>query len=126
MSFPVNFDFMLPPSFAVLRDGAPIAAAALFCRRKRQNKKTPPSGPTARRGVWGARGGRRVTIHRAELRDAFIKGGDCRFDSRLWNPEIALTTLTSGHAICHAGRAGEFHLSSTFCAAPPATSKPYE
>ena len=87
------------------------------------NKKTPPREATARRGVVGARGGRRVTIHWAELRHAFIKGGGCRYDSRLWNPEIALSTLTSGHAICHAGRAGGSHLSSTFCAAPPATGK---
>jgi hypothetical protein len=33
------------------------------------------------------------------------KGGGCRFDTRLWNPEIALTTLMSGHVVSQAGEA---------------------
>jgi len=37
----------------------------------------------------------RVTFQRADLCDAFIKVGGCRYDPRLWNPEIPLTTLTS-------------------------------
>ena len=50
------------------------------------------------------------------------KGERCRYDSRLWNPEIALITLMSGHAVSHVGQAGRSHLNSTFCAAAPATS----
>jgi hypothetical protein len=64
----------------------------------------------------------RVTFHRAYVRHALIKAGRCRCALRLWNPEIALTTLTSSHAVCHAARAGGSHSSSTFSAAPPATS----
>ena len=90
--------------------------------RKRQTKK-PRRRDQPRGGVLWVRGGRRVTIHRADLRHAFIKGGGCRYDSRLWNPEIALTTLMAGHAVSHVGQAGRSHLSSTFCAVAPATSK---
>jgi hypothetical protein len=86
------------------------------------NEKTPPRGPTARRGVVSPRRKRGSASTRPTCGHAFIKGGGCRFDSRLWNPEIALTTLMSGHAVSHVGQAGGSHLSSTFCAAAPATS----
>jgi hypothetical protein len=95
----------------------------LISRRKRQTKKPRREGPTARRGVVGPRRKRGSPFHQADLRHAFIKGGGCRYDSRLWNPQIALTTLMSGHAVSYVGQAGGCHSSSTFCAAPPATSK---
>jgi hypothetical protein len=94
----------------------------LISRRKRQTKKPRREGPTARRGVVGPRRKRGSPFHQADLRHALIKGGGCRYDSRLWNPQIALTTLMSGHAVSYVGQAGGRHLSSTFCAAPPATS----
>jgi hypothetical protein len=85
------------------------------------NEKTPPRGATARRGVDGARGGRRVTIHRANLRHAFIKRG--------WL-SVRYATLEPGNCFdsCPAmscprpERLAGPHLSSTFCAAAPATS----
>jgi hypothetical protein len=85
-------------------------------------QKKPAEGGNRAAGCYSPQAEARVTFHRADLRDVFIKGRRCRFDSRLWNPEIALTTITSGHAICHAGRADEFHLSCAFCVAAPATS----
>src|SRR5262249_12724918 len=112
VSASLQFDFIVLRALRL----EPIMVALIF-RRKRQTKK-PRQGEPPRGGVLWVRGGRRVTIHRADLRHAFIKGDGCRFDSRLWNPEIALTTLMSGHV----GQAGGSHLSSTFCAAAPATS----
>src|SRR5262245_34515004 len=87
------------------------------------NEKTPPRGTNRPAGVCGPEAETRVTFHQADLRHAFIRGGGCRYDSRLWHPEIALTTLMSGRAVSYVGQAGECHLSSTFRAAPPATSK---
>src|SRR5262249_20059776 len=77
------------------------AAAVGVCRRvalasvkpKKTRRREQPRG-----GVLWVRGGRRVTIHRADLRHAFIKGSGCRYDSRLWKPEIALTPLQAGPA----------------------------
>src|SRR5262245_40046110 len=113
----LQFDFIVLRALRL----EPIMVARSFSAAS-VRQKNPAEGSNRAAGLLWVRGGRRVTIHRADLRHAFIKGGGCRYDSRLWNPEIALTTLMSGHAVSHVGQAGRSHLSSTFCAAAPATS----
>src|SRR6516164_3302271 len=95
--FPFNSTSWFFRALRLFRDGAPIAAGALICRRKRQIKK-PRRGGQPRGGVlWALGRSEGHTFHRADLGDAFIKERRRRFDSRLWNPEIALSTLTSSH-----------------------------
>src|SRR5262249_21067627 len=64
------------PSIRLYRSASlPVGAnhgGALIFRRKRQTKN-PRRGEQPRGGVLWVRGGRRVTIHRADLRYAFIK-----------------------------------------------------
>jgi hypothetical protein len=95
LSFPVNSTPRFFQALWFFRDGGPIAAVALFSRRKRKKNRR---GEKPRGGVSWAAAEARVTLRPANLRHAFIKRGGCRYDSRLWNPEIALTTLMSGHA----------------------------
>ena len=99
VSSSLQFDFI------VLRASRfePIMVARSFSAPSLR-QKNPAEGSNRAAGLLWARGGRRVTIHRADLRHAFIKGDGCRYDSRLGNPEIALTTLMSGHAVSHVDR----------------------
>src|SRR5262249_38474207 len=118
VSASLQFDFI------VLRASRfePIMAARSFSAASGKRKKNPAEGSNRAAGCCEPETEGRVTFNQANLGDAFIKGDGCRFDSRLWNPEIALTTLMSGHAVSHVGQAGRSRLSSTFCAAAPATS----
>src|SRR5215510_8265804 len=67
VSASLQFDFIVLRALRL----EPIRVALIF-RRKRQTKK-PRRGEQPRGGVLWVRGGRRVTIHRADLRYAFIK-----------------------------------------------------
>ena len=81
---------VLIPSIRLYGSARPTvrAMAALIFPPQASNEKTPPRGATARRGVVSQRRKRGSASTRPTWEDAFIKGSGCRFDSRLWNPEI--------------------------------------
>jgi hypothetical protein len=123
LSFPFNATSWFFRALRFFGDGGPIVAALLAAASVKQ--KNPAEGGHRAAGYCGPEAEARVTFHPADLAHASIKATGCRYDSRRWNPEIALSTLTFGHALCHARRAGGPHLSGIFCAAAPATGKPH-
>src|SRR5215510_8265805 len=113
----LQFDFIVLRALRL----EPIMVARSFSAAS-VRQKNPAEGSNRAAGCCGseAEGGSPSTGPTCGMLSS--KGGGCRFDSRLWNPEIALTTLMSGHAASHVEEAGGSHLNSTFCAAAPATS----
>src|SRR5262249_21067628 len=117
VSASLQFDFIV---LRASRLEPTMAAPSFSAASVRQ--KTPAEGSNRAAGCCGseAEGGSPSTGPTCGMLSS--KGGGCRFDSRLWNPEIALTTLMSGHAVSHVEEAGGSHLNSTLFAAAPATS----
>jgi hypothetical protein len=76
--------------YAFLEDSRYASQPKNISGRIRREWSEQPRG-----GVLWAEAEGRVTFQRADLCDAFIKEDGCRYDPRLWNPEIPLTTLTS-------------------------------
>jgi len=70
-------------------------------------RKNPAEGATARRGVVSQRRKRGSASTRPTWEDAFIKGSGCRFDSRLWNPEIIDCALPA--PVSHVGQPSGLH-----------------
>jgi hypothetical protein len=104
VSSSLQFDSM------VLRAYGSNHGGALSFRRKRQ--KNPAEGTNRTAGCCEPEAEARVTFHQANLVDAFIKGGRCRFDSRLWNPEIIDCALPA--PVSHVGQPSGLHWMSVY------------
>jgi hypothetical protein len=100
---------VLIPSIRLYGSARPTvrAMAALIFPPQASNEKTPPRGATARRGVVSQRRKRGSASTRPTWEDAFIKGSGCRFDSRLWNPEIIDCALPA--PVSHVGQPSGLH-----------------
>src|SRR5215468_9503846 len=75
--------------YAFLEDSRYASQPKNISGRIRREWSEQPRG-----GVLWVEAEGRGTFQRADLCDAFIKVGGCRYDPRLWNPETPLTTLT--------------------------------
>ena len=115
LSSSLHFDFIARLTARANHGGA------LISRRRRQTKKTPPRGATARRGV--------VSPRRKEGHLQPGQLGGC-FHQRGWL-SVRFATLEPGNCfdyphvrpcVSRVGRAGRSHSNGTFCAAAPATS----
>jgi hypothetical protein len=84
----------------------PIMAARSFSAAS-VKRKNPAEGTSRAAGYCEPEAKARVTFHQANLGDAFIKGGGCRFDSRLWNPEIIDCALPA--PVSHVGQPSGLH-----------------
>src|SRR5215475_3067181 len=105
---------VLIPSIRLYGSARPTvrAMAALIFPPQASNEKTPPRGATARRGVVSQRRKRGSASTRPTWEDAFIKGSGCRFDSRLWNPEIIDCALPA--PVSHVGQPSGLHWMSFY------------
>jgi|SRR5262249_33275936 len=102
VSSSLQFDFMVPRALRfepiMARPNFPAASA---------KRKNPAEGTSRAAGYCEPEAKARVTFHQANCRDAFIKGGRCRFDSRLWNPEIIDCALPA--PVSHVGQPSGLH-----------------
>ena len=97
---PLQLDFMVRPNLCFFRDSGAIAAVASFSRRKRKDKRKKTAAGKSPRRCCGRQAKARVTFHPAGLRNFFTKRCGRRCALRLWNPEIALTTLSCRATRC--------------------------